>query len=157
MAAIIKQIKHIGTDMFTQCGIQFPEENLVLSNTNVEKIADYIGWGDIVKVGTSSKFAELINIIISTLYTLVHDFSDGTETELYSVRTRKIILYSNAIATGSNAILVGANVLGRDKTLIKNLDIGGLIVLMKRLYSDTEYIRKIKKTNSRQRFRIGGT
>ena len=145
VAAIIKQIKHIGTDMFTQCGIQFPEENLVLSNTNVEKIAGYVGWGDIVKVGTSSKLAELINMIISTLYTLVHDFSDGIEPELYSIRTRKIILYSNAIATGSNAILVGANVSGRDKTLIKNLDIGGLIVLMKHLYSDTEYIRKIKE------------
>ena len=131
--------------MFTQCGIQFPEENLVLSNTNVEKIASYVRWGDTIKVGTSAKLAELINIIISTLHTLVHDFSDGIEPELYSIRTRKIILYSNAIATGSNAILLGANVSGRDKTLIKNLDIGGLIVLMKRLYSDTEYIRKIKE------------
>ncbi|MFC2283744.1 MAG: hypothetical protein ACFNJJ_07500, partial [Lachnoanaerobaculum saburreum] len=145
VAAIIKQIIHIGTDMFTPCGIQFPVENLVLSNTNVEKIARYLGWGDIVKVGTSAKIAELINTIISTLHTLVHDFSDGIEPELYSVRTRKIILYSNTIATGSNVIWVGANVAGGDKTRIKNLDIGGLMVLMKRLYSDTEYIRQIKE------------
>lgn len=145
IAALIKQIIHIGTDMFTSCGIQFPGANLILSNTNVEKITKCIGWGDIVKIGTSAKIAELINIVISSLHTLMHDFDDGIESELYNIRTRKIILYSNAIATGSNVIWVGANVAAGDKSQIKNLDIGGLIVLMKRLYTDTEYIRQIKE------------
>lgn len=151
VAALIKQIIHIGTDMFTPCGIQFPGANIVLSNTNVEKITQYIGWGDLIKVGTSAKIAELINTIISILHTLVHDFNDGVEPELYSVRTRKIILYSNAIATGSNVIGVGANVVAGDKSQVKNLDIGGLIVLMKRLYTDREYIRQIK-----EEFVLGG-
>lgn len=151
VAALIKQIIHIGTDMFTPCGIQFPVANIVLSNTNVEKITKYIGWGDLIKVSTSAKIAELINTIISILHTLVHDFSDGVEPELYSVRTRKIILYSNAIATGSNVIWVGANVGAGDKSQVKNLDIGGLIVLMKRLYTDTEYIQQIK-----EEFVLGG-
>ena len=151
VAALIKQIIHIGTDMFTPCGIQFPVANIVLSNTNVEKITKYIGWGDLIKVSTSAKIAELINTVISILHTLVHDFSDGVEPELYSVRTRKIILYSNAIATGSNVIWVGANVGAGDKSQVKNLDIGGLIVLMKRLYTDTEYIQQIK-----EEFVLGG-
>lgn len=151
VAALIKQIIHIGTDMFTPCGIQFPVANIVLSNTNVEKITKHIGWGDLIKVSTSAKIAELINTVISILHTLVHDFSDGVEPELYSVRTRKIILYSNAIATGSNVIWVGANVGAGDKSQVKNLDIGGLIVLMKRLYTDTEYIQQIK-----EEFVLGG-
>lgn len=151
VAALIKQIIHIGTEMFTPCGIQFPVANIVLSNTNVEKITKYIGWGDLIKVSTSAKIAELINTVISILHTLVHDFSDGVEPELYSVRTRKIILYSNAIATGSNVIWVGANVGAGDKSQVKNLDIGGLIVLMKRLYTDTEYIQQIK-----EEFVLGG-
>ena len=41
----------IGTDMFTPCGIQLPAENLLLSNTNVERITKYVGWGDIIKIG----------------------------------------------------------------------------------------------------------
>lgn len=151
VAALIKQIIHIGTDMYTPCGIQFPGANLLLTNTNVEKITSYIGWGDIVKIGTSAKIAELINIVISTLHTLVHDANDGIEPELYSVKTRKIILYSNAIATGSNVIWVGANVAFGDKSQVKNLDIGGLMVLIKRLYTDTEYIRQIK-----EEFVLGG-
>ena len=151
VAALIKQIIHIGTDMYTTCGIQFPGANLLLTNTNVEKITSYIGWGDIVKIGTSAKIAELINAIISTLHTLVHDSNDGINPELYSVKTRKIILYSNAIATGSNVIWVGANVAFGDKSQVKNLDIGGLMVLLKRLYTDTEYIRQIK-----EEFVLGG-
>jgi len=151
VAAIIKQIIHIGTDMFTPCGIQFPGANLIMSNSNVEKITKQIGWGDIVKVGVSAKIASLINLVISTLHTLVHDLSDGVLPEVYNVKTRKILLYSNAIATGSNAIWVGTNVIAGDKTQIKNLDIAGLFVLLKRLRSDTEYISKIK-----EEFVIGG-
>lgn len=145
VAAMIKQIIHIGTDMFTPCGIQFPGANLIMSNSNVEKITKQIGWGDLVKVGTSAKIAELINAVISTLHTLTHDLSDGISSEVYNVKTRKIILYSNAIATGSNVIWVGANVMAGDKSQVKNLDIGGLIVLLKRLSTDTEYIRQIKE------------
>lgn len=145
VAAMIKQIIHIGTDMFTTAGIQFPSANLIMSNTNVEKITKQIGWGDLVKVGTSAKIAELINTVISTLHTLIHDFTDGISNEIYNVRTRKIILYSNAIATGSNVIWSGVNIMAGDKAQIKNLDIGGLLVILKRLRSDTEYIRKIKE------------
>ena len=145
VAAMIKQIIHIGTDMFTPCGIQFPGANLVMSNTNVENITKQIGWGDLVKIGASAKIAELINTVISTLHTLTHDTSDGIAPEVYNVKTRKIILYSNAIATGSNVIWAGANAIAGDKTQLRNLDIGGLIVLLKRLSSDTEYIRQIKE------------
>ena len=145
VAALIKQIIHIGTDMFTPCGIQLPAENLLLSNTNVERITKYVGWGDIIKIGTSAKIAELINTVISTLHTLTHNYDDGVSTELFNVRTRKIILYSNAIATGSNVIWVGTNIVAGDKTQLKNLDFGGLLVLLKRLKSDTEYINRIKE------------
>ncbi len=151
VAAMIKQIIHIGTDMYTTCGIQFPLANLLLTNTNVERITRYIGWGDIVKIGTSAKIAALINSIISVLHTLVHDSDDGISPELYSARTRKIILYSNSIATGSNVIWVAANATIGDETQLKNLDIGGLLVLIKRLYTDTEYIRQIK-----EEFVLGG-
>lgn len=145
VAALIKQIIHIGTDMFTTCGIQIPGANLLLTNTQVEKLTKDIGFGDLVKIGTSAKIAELINTLISTLHTLTHDYNDGIDPRIYNVKTRKIILYSNAIATGSNVIWVGANVLAGDKTQIKNLDIGGLLVLIKRLTTDVEYIRQIKE------------
>lgn len=151
VAALIKQIIHIGTDMYTPCGIQIPGSSLLMSNTEVEKLTSYISTGDIVKIGASAGIAELINLLISTLHTLMYDTSMSVSRELYSVRTRKIIMYSNAIATGSNVIWVGANMLSGNETAIRQLDIGGLLVLLKRLQTDKEYIRRIK-----EEFVLGG-
>lgn len=151
VASLIKQIIHIGTDLYTPCGIQIPCANLALSNTQVEKMTSYISTGDLVKVGTSAKLAELINLLISTLHTLMYDPSMSISRNLYNVKTRKIIMYSNAIATGSNVLWVGANMYVGNEAAVKQLDIGGLIVTLKRLTSDTEYIRQIK-----EEFVLGG-
>ena len=145
VASLIKQIIHIGTDLYTPCGIQIPGANLILSNTQVEKMTSYISAGDIIKIGASAKLAELINLLISTLHTLMYDTSMSISRDLYSVKTRKIIMYSNIIATGSNVLWVGGNMLAGNEGAIKQLDIGGLIVTIKRLMSDTEYIRQIKE------------
>lgn len=77
VASLIKQVIHIGTDLYTPCGIQIPGVNLILSNTQVEKLTSYISAGDIIKVGSSAKLAELINLLISTLHTLMYDSSMG--------------------------------------------------------------------------------
>lgn len=145
VASLIKQIIHIGTDLYTPCGIQIPGANLILSNIQVEKLTSYISAGDIIKVGASAKLAELINLLISTLHTLMYDSSMSISRDLYNVKTRKIIMYSNVIAIGSNVLWVGGNMLAGNEGAIKQLDIGGLIVTIKRLLSDTEYIRQIKE------------
>ena len=142
---MIKQIIHIGTDLYTPCGIQIPSANLILSNTQVEKLTGYISTGDLLKVGASTELAELINLLISTLHTLMYDSSMSISRDLYSIKTRKIIMYSNIIATGSNILWVGGNMFAGNEGAIKQLDIGGLIVTIKRLMSDTEYIRQIKE------------
>lgn len=145
VASLIKQIIHIGTDLYTPKGIQFPGANLVLSNTNIERITKYISTGDIIKVGSSASLASLINLIISTVHTLLCRDIEELARDVYNARTKKIILYSNTIATSSNIIWVGANVAAGDKTQLRNLDIGGLMMAVKRLLTDPAYIRKIKE------------
>ena len=146
VAALIKQIIHIGTDMYTPAGIQIPGANLVLSNTEAERLTKYMSTGDLLKAGVSAKLAELINLLISTVHTLQCDRTlSETEQKLYNVRTRKIILYSNAIATGSNVLWVGCNMAAGNESAIKQLDIGGFIVMIKRLISDTKFIQQIKE------------
>lgn len=145
-AALIKQIIHIGTDMYTTFGIQFPGANLVLSNKNVETITkNYINTGDIVKAGISALLSNLINFIISTIHLLLYDANKTLTKDLYNVRTRKIIMYSNSIATSSNLIWVGGNIASGNNKAIRQLDIGGLLVTIKHLLTDPKYIRKIKE------------
>ena len=54
------------------------------------------------------------------------------------VKTRKIVLYSNAIATGSNVV----------KSVITDrfdeLDFAGLIVLLRKYFSDLNFIYDVK-------------
>ena len=73
--------------------------------------------------------------------------------KLYAVRTRKILLISNAIASTSNIIAVGiatgVGVVGENPELVKKaidyLDVGGLIVTITRLFTDIRFIMKVKE------------
>lgn len=145
VAAVIKQLLHIGTDLYTPCGIQIPGANLILSNTEVERLTTFISTGDLIKFGTSAKLAELINILIATLHALTFDPGSDSSRELFSVRTRKIILYSNTIATGSNLLWVGGNMAAGNEEAIRQMDWGGLLVTLQHLFYDTAFIEQLKQ------------
>ncbi len=151
VAAVIKQIIHIGTDLYTPMGIQLPAANLILSNKNVEQLTSYISTGDVIKAGASAGLSVLINFLISTVHSLMYDETKYSNRDVYNVKTRKIIMYSNTIASASNIIWVGANMLGGNEAAVKDLDIGGIIITINRLLTDTEFIRKVK-----EEFVLGG-
>lgn len=144
-AAIIKQIIHIGTDMFTPCGIQLPLVNLVLSKPEIEEFTKQFSTGDLVKAGTSYTLASFIDFIISTIHGLFYDERTCDTRDVYKVKTSKIIRYSNLIATSSNVIWVGINMCTGNESAIKDLDIGGLINTIRRLYADRAFIRQVKE------------
>ena len=145
VAALIKQVRHIKSDLFTPFGIQIPAENLILQNDTVQEITKNLSMGDFIKVGASSGIAVLINLSIGVLHALTYDESKDGSKDLFAVKTKKIISISNTIATTSNLIWVGANIYGGDKTQIRNLDWGGLLVALYNLTHNAEYIRKIKE------------
>ena len=141
VAAFIKQLIHIGTDVYTTKGIQLPLSGLVLSNASVEKLTDYVGMADLVEFGASAGLATLINWLIAALHGCTFVFNDdGTDycSELYQARTRKILSLSNAIATSSNLIAAAV------KPDVVRVDFGGLAVTLFRLISDTAFITKLK-------------
>lgn len=144
-AALIKQIIHIGTDLFTPCGIQIPGANLILSNKNAELLTKYISMGDLLKISASAEWAIFINFVISALHMLLYDEKKYESREVYSVKTRKIIMYSNLIATSSNVIITAVNVVGGNEAALKDLDIGGLIVTIHRLITDIDFIQNVKE------------
>lgn len=75
VAAIIKQIIHIGTDLYTPCGIQLFGANIILSKKEAEILTKYIDTGDIVKISASADLSNFINIIINTMHMLTYDKS----------------------------------------------------------------------------------
>lgn len=153
IAAIIKQIIHIGTDLYTPCGIAFPGISLVLSKQNVEKITKYVSFGDAIKLGASGGIAVFINCIISVLHSLLYDERKHNSRELYSVKTRKIIDYANMIAIGSNVIktaIEGAvGVASKNEKLVakslSSLDVAGLLICVKRIAEDGKFQEQVRR------------
>ena len=141
-AALIKQLVHIGTDLYTPRGIQIPFANLVLDKAHTEALTKYVSTGDILKVGMQAGMTVLINWLIAALHGCSLIFKDdGSDfcTEMYQARTKKIILISDIIATSSS--VVQASITKNPKCL----DLGGAAVLVYRLFSDARFVAKLKE------------
>lgn len=145
VAALIKQIIHIGTDLYTPCGIQISGANLILDNRYAEELTKYISTGDIIKVGISYKIFNLINILISSLHMLTCSSTNHREKELHHVKTMKILEYSNIIATGSNVIINAVRAYYGNTKALKDIDFAGLIGTIMMIVNNEEMKRKIKR------------
>lgn len=138
-AAVLKQLIHIATDIYTPTGLQLPGANIILTRSNTEQLTSYVSSGDLIKFGASAGLTELINKLIEIIHgVFLLEKLDKINTHLNQVKTKKIVDYSMAIATGSNII---ATIFGGQ---IQNLDFGGLLVLMRRYFTDIDFIYKIR-------------
>ena len=145
VAALIKQIIHIGTDLYTPCGIQIPGANLILDNRYAEELTKYVSAGDFIKIGVSYQIFNLINMFISSLHMLTCRSTNHREKQLHHVKTMKILEYSNIIATGSNVIINAVRAYFGNVKALKDIDFAGLIGTIMMLIRNDEIKRKIKR------------
>lgn len=92
---------------------------------------------DIKIIGASFFVSKFIDIIISLVHSLFRDHNESSK--LFEVRTRKILLISNSIASTSSII---ATCITQNP---KQLDIGGLLSTISHLFFDIRFILKIKE------------
>lgn len=148
-AAVARQGMHFTSDAFTKLGLPIPLLNAVRAqdllelgwnSAEAEKVIKKVGR-NLAVVGAQAGLSILINFIVKSLHFLYFDGNpeDKMALDLYEVKTRKILSYSNAIASGSNILYVA---LSRD---IQKLDIGGILVTIYRLITDYKFIKSIKK------------
>ena len=145
VAALIKQVIHIGTDLYTPSGIQIPGANLMLTNKYAEELTKYISFGDVVKIGASYKIYSLINLLISSLHMLTCESTSYRDRNLHHVKTLKILHYSNIIATGSNVIMNAVRAYFGNVKALKDIDFAGLTGTIIMLFKNKEKINEIKR------------
>ena len=112
-----------------------------------------IDSANLISFGKQITYSALINFLISMIHGLFYDETRDGRRSLYQVRTRKILLYSNTIASASNilavAIMEGIGAATGNADLMKKgisyLDIGGFLVTLYRLVTDIPFILRIKK------------
>lgn len=143
-AAIVKQAIHFGTDYFTKQGLPLPFIS-TLDNEAAQKLVQQYNI-DTYSVTRGATLSTFINSLIGTIHMLFYNPDKHGSRELYEVRTRKILLIANTIATSSNLIYVA---LSKD---LKKLDLGGLIVTIARIFTDLSFISKIQQEYIINRF-----
>lgn len=137
--SLLKEIVHLCSDVNTTNSLPLP----FVSAINSELASDLASYGfdmaNVANIGKQASYAMLINSIIAMIHRLFCLSNDETDRKLYEVRTRKILSYSNLIASSSNIAVVAIT----ENT--KLLDLGGLAVTIYRLITDTKFIRQVKQ------------
>lgn len=142
-AAVFAEFVHLESDKLTKLGLPVP-----LLEAFDEKLAGKLYHSqydslcllrDIKIVGYQAVVSIIINMLITLIHGLFYNKDKDGERDLYEVRTRKILLYSNSLASvGNIAYSAATQDWGK-------LDVGGIIVTITRLFSDIKFITKVKK------------
>lgn len=150
-AAIFAQKLHLESDLFTKLGLPIPLVETLdsefagkLYKEGYDTLCLAKDIKNVAFIGAQTIFSILINLMISLVHGLYYDSKEYANRDIYEVKTRKILVYSNLIATTSNVVYVGARYNAGDEIAIKSLDIGGIWVTIYRLVNDTEFIQKVK-------------
>lgn len=151
--SLIKEAVHLKSDLYSTASLPLP----IISTISVEaarSLANYgLDMGNLVKTGSQAGFAILINSLIGMIHGLFYDESIYPNRDIYSVKTRKILSYSNLIASASNVIAVAiaaaVGVSSGNPELVRKsinyLDIGGIMVTVYRVISDRNFICAVKQ------------
>lgn len=148
-AALFAQAAHLKSDVFTKWGLPVPLLETfnpdLASKLYSEHYDSLCLLRDVEIVGSQAVVAILINMIIGLMHGLFYRPAIDGSRDHYEVRTRKILLYSNAISSTLNLGYVGTNAYLGNEDAWKKLDLGGLLVTLYRLFADVRFITRVKE------------
>lgn len=142
-AAVFAQAQHLKSDVFTKQGLPVPVLGVFAPEFAGELYSEHYDClclaRDSAFVGSSLFISELINMLISLVHGMFYDPNSGISRELYNVRTRKILMISSSVASGSSIIAAAVT------KNPYNLDVGGLLSTISRLFCDINFITCVKR------------
>lgn len=144
LVSLGKEILHLRSDILSKESLQLPFLSLDMNIVN--KLSKYhIDMASAYTVGKQASMSIIINEIVRYIHQLIiMHIENNIDMDLLEVRTRKILSYSNIIASTSNILEVGIRTGLKDSSAINKLDVGGLGVTIYRVISDTKYQKRIK-------------
>ena len=152
-ASLIKEAIHLKSDIGTSDSLPIP----IISTYSPDLAANLAEYGldmaNILTVGKQITYASAINMLIAMIHRMTFNKEKDGNQNLYEVRTRRVVTYSNVIATASNVLAVGISAgIGaatENKQLVRKsfqkLDIGGFLVTIYRLINDKKFIDELKQ------------
>lgn len=135
--AFLKQLLHMGTDVFTKQGLPLP----IINSISPEASKFLLGPNariDVYSTVRSATLAILVNNIVSMLHRYFYNQSKDGSSAQYEVRTMKVVMYSNVVSSLLNVGYVGVT---KDFT---KFDLGGIAVTLWNVLTSPSKIRKLK-------------
>lgn len=143
-ASLIKQAIHLKSDVNTSHGLPLPGVSSTISPKAAAKLAKYgFDMENIVTIGKQFALSRLINFLVSMIHRLTFDAENENE-KLFTVRTKKIINYSNLISGSSNVLAVAMGVIFGKPGSLRFLDVGGIGNSIITYFSNKAFIRQVK-------------
>ena len=151
--SLVKEAVHLKSDIGTADSLPIP----IISTFDPElasALADYgIDMENVLTVSKQMALASIINLLIAMIHRLTYNPDKDGNLKLYEVKTRKILDYSNVIASVSNILVVALGTAvgtatkneGIVKKSLSKLDIGGIAVTLYRLVADHAFIQELKQ------------
>ena len=138
--ALLKEIVHLFSDVNSRQSLPLP-----CISTYSSKLARELSlYG--INTGTIAQGA-IATQLINWLVAFLHGLSRGKneDKKLYEVRTRKIVMYSNTLATASDLAYSLFLAYMGDKNTMRKFDLGGYIVTLHSISKNSNVISSIER------------
>lgn len=137
--SLLKEIIHLQSDLNTKRSLPLPLVSLASPQLAGEMARHGLDMANAHNVGKQLAFAVLLDTFIAMLHGLYYDESVNMSRKAYEIRTRRILCYSNLIATSSNIVVTACT------QNIARLDVGGIANTLFRFLSDARFIHEVKR------------
>ena len=136
-ASFVRELIHLNSDVNTKNSLPLPVVSVIDSQFASELASYGLDFANMLTVMKQAVMARMINSLIAMYH---FSFYDGSiSKDLYKVKTKKIICYSNVIASGVNIaeVVVTKN--------LKMLDIGGIANTIFEVVTSLKFMKKVKR------------
>lgn len=145
-ASLAKEIKHLRSDLYSKDSLPLPIISVIDPKLAGELAKRGIDMANVISVGKQFTYALAIDALIALIHGFFYQESDVISRDMYEVRTRRILIYSNVIASASNALAAALMAyMGAEETAGKIIDWGGYLNTLHHLVFDTKFIHEVKK------------
>lgn len=137
-ASVAKEIVHLKSDVYSKDSLPLPLISAIDPVFAGELAAHGLDMANFLDAGKQLLYAVAIDTLISIVHGFFYKESDGSR-RAFEIRTRRILLYSNLIATSSNVFVVATS---------KNVmlaDWGGYLNTLRHLLFDVKFIQDVKR------------
>lgn len=143
--ALCKEIIHLRSDINTKNSLPLP----IITSIDpllASKLAEYgVDMCNLITIVKQYTYSSLINTIIAMFHGMFFQGGSSMDQKMYEAKTRKVLTYSNIVASSTNLMAVGIAQANGVENALKYLDVGGLINTIYRVITDYNFINKVKE------------